>query len=77
MINLKCESSSSRFQLGEGPSSDYEPLDGPSFQSLCHNHHDWPVQISPFLCVQLIEALPYYSSINFFRKLNLARKRRI
>ena len=35
---LKCESGSSRFQLGEGPSRgllrDYEPSDGPSFQAL-------------------------------------------
>ena len=35
---LKCESGSSRFQLGEGPSRgllrDYELSDGPSFQAL-------------------------------------------
>ena len=35
---LKCESGSSHFQLGEGPSRgllrDYEPSDGPSFQAL-------------------------------------------
>ena len=33
---MKCESASRRFQPGEGPSllHDYEPSDGPSFQSL-------------------------------------------
>ena len=35
---LKCESGSSRFQPAEGPSRglfrDYEPSDGPSFESL-------------------------------------------
>ena len=35
---LKCESGSSRFQPGEGPSRgllrNYEPTDGPSFEAL-------------------------------------------
>ena len=44
---LKCESGSSRFQLGEGPSRgllrDYEHSDGSSFQALIN--HPWSPRV--------------------------------
>ena len=83
-IRVKCESSSSRFQPGEGPSRglfrDYEPSDGPSFESLETSHKIWQginyLRIKLELCsappenILLWEEFLFHQDFAKLRKLN-------